>query len=114
MTFWTGLALKRLGRNDDAIAVFNRILDYSSELERKQPKIDYFATSLPAMLLFNENLTRRNRVDALFLRAQALAGLSRTSESQGLLHEVLSLDRSHAGAIDLLTQLSKLNDGSIR
>jgi tetratricopeptide (TPR) repeat protein len=114
MTFWTGLALNRLDRKDDAKSVFNRILDYSSELERKQSKIDYFATSLPAMLLFNEDLSRLNRIDAQFLRAQALAGLSRTADSQALLHEVLSLDRSHAGASDLLTLLTKLNDGSIR
>lgn len=104
MTYWTGLALDRLGRNEEAQDLFHRIYDYSQRLEVAAPKIDYFATSLPAMLLFNEDLRRRNQIDALFLRAQALAGLGRLSESQDLLQQVLNLDRSHAGAADLLKQ----------
>jgi len=113
MTYWTGFALQRLGRNDECIALFTRIYDHSVELERTPPKIDYFATSLPAMLLFNENLEQRRRMDALFLRAQALSGLSRTVESQSLLQEILNLDRNHAGASDLVKHLGTLNDGSV-
>jgi tetratricopeptide (TPR) repeat protein len=105
MTFWTGLALQRLDRQDEATALFTRIYDYSFELENMQCRIDYFATSLPAMLLFNEDLARRKRIEALFLRAQALAGMRRAEEAQGLLHETLVIDSSHAGASDLLQQL---------
>ena len=113
MTFWTGLALGAwAGRR--GYGLFTRIHDYSIELEQTQPKIDYFATSLPAMLLFNEDLVQRNHIDALFLRAQALIGLSRIAESQSLLEEVLNLDRSHAGASDLLKQLGNFNNGSVR
>lgn len=109
MTFWTGLALQRLGPQDEANALLTRIYDYSLRLERTQPKIDYFATSLPAMLLLNEDLVQRKHVDALFLRAQSLTGLSRNAESQTLLHEVLNLDCSHAGASDLLKQVRSTN-----
>lgn len=107
MTFWTLQALQRLGRRDEAAALFQRIYDYSIELENTQPKIDYFATSLPAMLLFTEDLALRNRIQSMFLRAQAFAGLSRTREAQYLLKEVLDLDVSHAGASDLLQQIAK-------
>jgi tetratricopeptide (TPR) repeat protein len=105
MTFWSGLALRSLGRQDEAKALFTRIYDCSVELECSQPKIDYFATSLPAMLLFNEDLVQRNRIEALFLRAQALAGMTRIGEAQKLLQQVLTLDGSHAGASDLLQQI---------
>jgi len=114
MTFWTGLALQRLGRQVEATDLFTRIYDYSVELENTQPRIDYFATSLPAMLLFNEDLGQRNRIDGLFLRAQALAGLSRTAEAQSLLQEVLKLDGSHAGASDLLVQLGRSDGRAVR
>jgi Tfp pilus assembly protein FimV len=57
------------------------------------------------MLLFEEDLPRRNETEAKFLRAQALAGLGRTDESTSLLKEVLNLDSNHAGAADLLSQL---------
>jgi hypothetical protein len=57
------------------------------------------------MLLFNEDLAHRNLIDALFLRAQALAGMKRIAEAEVLLREVLTLDRNHAGASDFLKQL---------
>ena len=106
MTYWTGMAHLALGRKPEASRTFQEIYDYSLQMERAVPKIDYFATSLPAMLLFEENLEWRNKTEARFLRAQALAGLGRTSESAALLQEVLCLDRNHAGAADLLAQLS--------
>ena len=107
MTFWTGLALERLGRKEQATSLFDRIFDYAAQLESADPKIDYFATSLPTMLLFNEDLALRNRIQALFLRAQALAGLKRTREARDAIRDVLALDRSHAGAGDLMQQISQ-------
>jgi len=109
MTFWRGLALQSLGRTEEAAGLFRRIFDYSVELERTEPKIDYFATSLPSMLLFEENLAKRNRIEALFLRAQAWIGLGRKTESRDLLLDVLALDGNHADASDLLRQLGQLN-----
>ena len=106
MTFWTGLALQRLGRHDEAAALFTRIHDFSVRLENTPPTIDYFATSLPAMLLFNEDLPQRNRISALFLRAQALIGLERAAEAQSLLQQILKLDASHTGASDLTRQIA--------
>jgi tetratricopeptide (TPR) repeat protein len=114
ITFWKGLALQRLGRHDDAANLFTRIYDYSVELENTPPRIDYFATSLPAMLLFNEDLVRRNRIESLFLRAEAAAGLDRAAEAQSLLEEVLKLDSSHAGASELLEQLGKFDSKRVR
>jgi len=114
MTFWTGLALDRLARPDEAAALFNRIYDHALKLEATKPKIDYFATSLPTMLLFEEDLDRRNHIDALFLRAQALAGLGRIDESQNVLNEVLKLDCNHAGAVDLLNKAGSLRIESTR
>ncbi|MGA8528217.1 MAG: DUF5107 domain-containing protein [Acidobacteriaceae bacterium] len=107
MTFWTGLAYLRLGRNAEAEALFQRLHDYSLELEQAEPRIDYFATSLPTMLLFEDDLRRRNRIDGLFLRAQAAAGMGRADASRELLHKVLNLDKSHAGAADLLQPITK-------
>ena len=102
MSFWTAMAHLRLGREDEALMLLRQVLEYSLELEATEPKIDYFATSLPAMLLFDEDLPRRNRIDALFLRAQALTGLGKTGEADTLLRTVLEVDCNHAGAADLL------------
>jgi tetratricopeptide (TPR) repeat protein len=108
MTFWSALALQRLDHQHEAKTLFEEIHNYSIELENSEPKIDYFATSLPAMLLFEEDLQWRNRIEALFLRAQAATGLGREGDAADLLHQVLETDVNHAGAADLLAQAGHL------
>ena len=100
MTFWSAMALRRLGREDESRALFGTIHEYSVALDKEPPAIDYFATSLPALLLFDEDLKQRQTITARFLEAQALLGLGEKARSMELLEEVLSLDRSHTGAID--------------
>jgi hypothetical protein len=70
-------------------------------LARLPAKIDYFATSLPTMLVFEDDLTKRQPVTATFLQAQACFGLGRTAEAKKLLAKVLRLDPNHALAADL-------------
>jgi tetratricopeptide (TPR) repeat protein len=105
MAFWSALAYQKLGDEGAATALLRSILNYSEELEKTEPAIDYFATSLPAMLLFDEDLHRRNMIQAEYLRAQALAGLGRSAEAEEQLRRLLALDRNHTGAADLLRQI---------
>ena len=102
MTYWSAIALRRLGRNDEAAALFMHMLAYATALEKETPKIDYFATSLPAMLLFEEDLQKRQHITATFLKALALLGFGQDNEARVALDEVQRLDRSHSGARDLL------------
>ena len=110
-TFWSARALRQLERHEEAEHLFRVILAYSHKLEQEQPNIDYFATSLPAMLLFEEDLRTRNRLDALYLAAQASYGLSATQESQNgtanLLAHVLVEDNNHIHAFLLLQELQQ-------
>jgi tetratricopeptide (TPR) repeat protein len=108
MTFWSAMAFQCLGRKGEAATLFRSILDYAEQLDHQAPKIDYFATSLPAMLLFGDDLEKRNRIEAIYLRGQAFFGLGKTAEAVRCFNEVLELDRNHAGAADLLEQTSML------
>ena len=58
-------------------------------------KIDYFATSLPDFLLFEDDLQKRNRIECLFLRGLASLGLSRPVDGTADLGQVLSMDPTH-------------------
>jgi hypothetical protein len=102
MTYWTALALQCLGREAEAQELFLGIETYSRELGHQLPEIDYFATSLPTMLLFREDLVQRNLIEAKFLRAQAFLGLNRKSEALALLNSVLEMDQNQIRAADLL------------
>ena len=108
MSYWSGLAERQLGNLVAAETIFSDIYNYSCELETSKVEIDYFASSLPAMLLFEEDLQRRAKIDSLFLCAQALAGLNRSLEAEECLQRTLKLDPNHAGAMDLRAQLVPL------
>jgi tetratricopeptide (TPR) repeat protein len=91
-------ALRKLGRESEAVAGFRALGEAADRQLTTEAKIDYFATSLPNFLLFEDDLQKRNRVDSLFLRGLANLGLHRIAEAVGDLNEVLRLDRNHLWA----------------
>lgn len=102
MTYYSALSMKRLGRKSEARALLRGLLDHAKELASSETKIDYFATSLPTMLLFEEDLAERQGVRALFLKAQALLGLGGKAEARRDLRQVLERDPNHPLARDLI------------
>ena len=101
-TYWSAMALHKLGKEQESRTLFQKVLEYARSMEDQTPKFDYFATSLPAMLLFDEDLKERQTITVLFLEAQAFLGLGERARGLGLLRGVLQRDHSHTGAIDLL------------
>ncbi len=102
MTYWSARAWEKLGRKAEARRLLKGLLAHARQLAKTKAKIDYFATSLPTMLLFDEDLQARQVTTAKFLEAQARLGLGETSAARRLLREVLRRDPSHAAAADLL------------
>ncbi len=102
MTYYSALAWRRLGRKDKAARLLRDLLAHARQLARAPAKIDYFATSLPTMLLFADDLTARQQTTALFLEAQARLGLGQGAAARRLFRRVLARDPGHAGARDLL------------
>lgn len=105
MTYYSACALVRLGRGAAARKLFGELEDYAKRLARTPANVDYFATSLPTMLLFEDQLQERQERTAMFLRAQALVGLGRRAQAKILLRRVLEQDPGHAGALDLLAEM---------
>ena len=56
------------------------------------------------MLIFDDDLQRRQETTALFLQAQAQLGLGKTAQAKKLLTVVLKRDPNHALATDLNSQ----------
>ena len=105
MSYYDALALKQLGRAREAEELLRSLLAYAKALAGQMARIDYFATSLPTMLLFEDDLQKRNNVTATFLHAQAWLGLGDSAKARELLHEVMVLDRNHSRAADILAAL---------
>ena len=105
MTYWSAQAWRRLGDQAQARDLLHGLRDHANRLRESEARIDYFATSLPTMLLFADDLQRRQETTALFLLAQAELGLGNTAEGSALLEEVLDRDPNHALAADLRSTL---------
>ena len=101
MTYYSALAWERLGQKTKAKKLFRDLLAYAQKLQKVPANIDYFATSLPTMLLFDDDLQFRQKTTALFLQAQAQLGLGRRASGAALLKAVLQRDPNHALAADL-------------
>lgn len=105
LTYYSALSWEKLGRRAAARKLFRDLLAYAQRLEKIAAKIDYFATSLPTMLLFEDDLQFRQETTARFLQAQAQLGLGRRRKAESLLKTVLRRDPNHAMAADLLAGL---------
>ena len=106
MTYYQALALRRLGQCEAATSKLRGLLAFATEQMNKEVSIDYFATSLPNLLLFEEDAQKRNRIDALFLLGLAHEGLGHRREAKEAFAEVLTLDPSHLGARQELRRTS--------
>ena len=88
------------------------MLAYAIRLQKAEAKIDYFATSLPTMLLFDDDLQFRQETAALFLQAQARLGLGQKVPAKALLSVVLKRDPNHALAADFWSEHFQQTDES--
>lgn len=104
-TYWRARANIALGDEDGARALLQQLL-LSARRRSRQPQLaDYFATSLPAFLVFEDDLDLRNRVECRYLESLALAGLGRPRAAARGLREVVALDVDHARAAWHLREL---------
>jgi len=105
MTYYSARAWEKLGQRAKAEKLFRDLLAYARQLQKTKAKIDYFATSLPTMLLFDDDLQFRQETNARFLQAQAQFGLGRRSAAKKLWSTVLRRDPNHALAADFSAEI---------
>ena len=102
MTYYSAMSLEKLGQRSAARRLLKDLLAYGRKLQMRPATVDYFATSLPTMLLFDDDLQFRQQTTALFLQAQAQLGLGKRAAANRLLKTVLRRDPNHAMAADFL------------
>ncbi|QKJ31252.1 DUF5107 domain-containing protein [Mucilaginibacter mali] len=96
--FYQGWAWSQLGETTNAGHIFNNLINYSKQHINDEVKIDYFAVSLPNMLVFEDDLNLRNQIHCLFMEGLGNLGLGNTAEAKQLFNKVLLLDAEHQGA----------------
>jgi tetratricopeptide (TPR) repeat protein len=107
MMFYQGLARHDLGQVAEAQAIFQKLVEYGRAHLADDVKLDYFAVSLPQLLVFDEDLKRRNQIHCCYMMALGYTGLGELAAADAQYAQVLELDRSHLGATLHRALLSK-------
>jgi tetratricopeptide (TPR) repeat protein len=105
MTYYSARSWARLGQSAKAKRILRDLLVYAQHLRKSVAKIDYFTTSLPTMLIFDDDIQFRQETAAMFIQAQAQLGLGQTAKAKKLLQTVLQRDPNHALAADCSAEL---------
>ena len=106
MAYYQAMALRRLGDDLEARRRLEQLRRSIQQRMAIEPKIDYFATSLPNFLIFEDDLEKRNRVECEYLTGLAKE-LDQPAEAAEHFSAALALDPNHLEAAQELAALQK-------
>ena len=92
ISYFAGKALEKLGRPQEARALYEAMLSNAENRLKNADLHGYFGVGMPSPLPFELNILRQNSIPALLVKALALKGLDRMDESRSALAELLELD----------------------
>ena len=96
--FYQGMALLQLGRKDEANGRFYKLINFGKQHLFEKQVMDYFAVSLPDLLIWEDSLEHKNQIHCKYMLALGYYGLGETKKSLFYLDEVQRLDINHQGA----------------
>ena len=104
--FYQGLSLLKLGQTDKANGRFNKLIAYGKQHLFEKQTMDYFAVSLPDLLIWEDSLDRKNEIHCKYMLALGYWGLGNRDKSMRYIKDVSKLDINHQG-IEALKSLAE-------
>jgi len=95
--FYQGLAWIKLGAFSKAKNIFDRFIQFGNEHINEEIRIDYFAVSLPDLLVFDQDLNLKNKIHCRYLIGLGNLGLGNYAAAEKEFKEVLKSDINHQG-----------------
>jgi len=96
--FYQGLALLKMGHKQEAHQRFDKLIQFGEKHENDRVKIDYFAVSLPDLLIWDDDLDERNWQLCQYLKGLGELGKGHCLKAQDLFEEVMDHNAAHAGS----------------
>ena len=95
--FYAALAYRRLGDDAKANGLCYKLVNYGKQHIFDHVTMDYFAVSLPDLLIWDDSLDVKNRIHCLYMLALGYYGLGEKDKSRQYLTEASRLDVNHMG-----------------
>lgn len=93
--FYQGAALLRLGQQSPAREIFTRMLDWSMAAINQPVETDFFAVSLPDLMVLDGDPQQNHQQHCLFVSALAYLGLGDTARWQQQCATLLACNPNH-------------------
>ena len=100
--FYQGLAWRKLGDENRARSCFNKLIKHGEQHLFDKVKIDYFAVSLPDLLIWDDDLNVRNLIHCNLVMGLGHLGLGNKEQARKYLSKVVNLDINHQVGAQLL------------
>lgn len=97
--FWQGMALRTLGEDAQADNLFSSFLQWVESQHDKVPEVDFFAVSLPDLVVLDTSAEAKHRQHCLFINALGHLGLGEHLACQRDLDALLKLNPAHDKAL---------------
>ena len=105
--FYAGLCYRALGQENKARSLFNKLLSYGKQHLFDHVTMDYFAVSLPDLLIWDDSLDVKNEIHCKYMLALGYYGMGDKAHAMKYLEEVEALDNNHQGIQQLRTLIKQ-------
>ena len=95
--FYAALCYRKLGQEDKARSLFNKLINYGKQHIFEHQVMDYFAVSLPDLLIWEDSLDQKNIIHCKYMLALGYYGMGDKEKALQYLAEVEALDNNHQG-----------------
>jgi tetratricopeptide (TPR) repeat protein len=95
--FYAGLCYRKLGQEDKARSLFHKLINYGKQHIYDKVVMDYFAVSLPDLLIWDDSLDTKNLIHCKYMLALGYYGMGDKEKALEYLAEVEELDNNHQG-----------------
>jgi tetratricopeptide (TPR) repeat protein len=99
--FYAGLCYRALGQENRARSLFNKLINYGKQHVFEHQTMDYFAVSLPDLLIWEDSLDVKNEIHCKYMLALGYYGMGDKGRALKYLEEVEALDNNHQGVQQL-------------
>lgn len=105
MILYQGLALYRLGEKAAGNARLYKLIDFGEQHMEDKVTIDYFAVSLPDLMIYQEDFCMKNKAHCYYIIGLGRLGLGDRDKAREAFEQTLELDPSHTNCRILLKQI---------
>lgn len=108
--FYAALCYRKLGQEDKARSLFHKLINYGKQHIFDHVVMDYFAVSLPDLLVWEGDLDELNRIHCLYMLALGYYGMGDKAKAELYLRQVEAMDNNHLGARQFRTLMAAENN----